>query len=272
MHTLPILGARAHDYPGATPDALFQNIAGDGFGAIQLAFPKSFGVKYPIPEDFTEETKIALDKHRIHLAVVGCYINPALPDKADRLAQVDTFISAMPVAKALGAGCVGTETTHILNAGGEQKKAMAQLIDSLKRMAEAAEKYGVNMGIEPVYGHVMCGIEETQECIHQVGSDRFKIIWDAVNLMSPERAKIQPEYFARCYEAFRERLVAMHLKDFHADSEWRKPSAPLFEGDLDAKALLTLVKNEGGLPILREEALPERSKGEIAAIYKIWEK
>ncbi|MBR6808758.1 MAG: TIM barrel protein, partial [Clostridia bacterium] len=144
---MPVLGARAHDYRGNSPEELFANIAGDGFRAIQLAFPKSFGVGYPVPEAFIEETAAALEKHRLHLAVVGCYIDPVLPDKRDTRAQVEKFISALPVAKALQAGCVGTETTNFQKAGGDRKKSLPILIDSLKQMADAAEKLGVNIGI-----------------------------------------------------------------------------------------------------------------------------
>lgn len=269
---MPILGARAHDYRGSSPEELFGNIAGDGFGAIQLAFPKSFGVAYPIPESFLEETAAALEKHCLHLAVVGCYIDPALPDKEMTRAQVEKFISALPAVKALGAGCVGTETTNFLKAGGDRKKALPILIDSVKRMAEAAEKTGVDIGIEPVYDHVMHTVEETLDVIEKVGSQRVKVIWDAVNVLSLETAHDQPGFFRMCYEAFKGKLVAMHLKDFTFDANGKKPSAPLFEGQLNVEALLSLVRQEERLPILREEALPARSRQEIAAIREILKK
>ena len=44
------------------------------------------------------------------------------------------------VAKALQAGCVGTETSNFQKAGSDRKKALPILIDSLKQMADAAEK------------------------------------------------------------------------------------------------------------------------------------
>lgn len=269
---MPVLGARAHDYRGNSPEELFAHIAGDGFRAIQLAFPKSFGVGYPVPEAFIEETAAALEKHRLHLAVVGCYIDPALPDKRDTQAQVEKFISALPVAKALQAGCVGTETTNFQKAGADRKKALPILIDSLKQMADAAEKLGVNIGIEPVYAHVMHNVEETLEVLEKVGSSRVKIIWDAVNMLSLETGKDQPGFYRMCYNAFRGRLCAMHLKDFAFDEKGEKPSRPLFEGLLDVPALLTLVKEHETLPILREEAIPERSVREIAAIDEILKK
>lgn len=269
LKAMPLMGARAHDYPGNTPDMLFGNIAGDGFGAIQLAFPKSFGVGYPVPDAFIEETAAALKKHRLHLAVVGCYIDPALPDKQQTRAQVEKFIAALPAAKALHAGCVGTETTNFEKAGGDRKKAMPILTDSVKRMAEAAEKLEVNIGIEPVYEHVMHNIDETLELLEKVGSSRVKIIWDAVNMLSPETAKDQPGFFKSCYEAFKGHITAMHLKDFAFDAMGKKPGRPLFEGLLNVPALLGLVRAEAGLPILREEAIPNRSVQELAAIAEI---
>lgn len=266
---MPVLGARAHDYRGSTPDELFANIAGDGFSAVQLAFKKSFGIAYPVPEAFLEETVIALQKHKLQLAVVGCYIDPALPDREKRRQQVDNFIAALSTAKALNAGCVGTETTNFEKAGGDRKAAMERLIDSVKRMAEAAEKQGVNIGIEPVYDHVMHNVDETLEVIEKVGSSRVRIIWDAVNLLSQETVQDQPGFFRFCYDAFKNRLIAMHLKDFVLDPDGKKPARPLFEGQLDVKALLCLVKTDANIPILREQAIPERSVREIAAIREI---
>lgn len=266
---MPVLGARAHDYRGSTPDELFANIAGDGFAAAQLAFKKSFGIPYPVPEAFLDETAMALQKHNLHLAVVGCYIDPALPDRETRRQQVDTFIAALPAAKALNAGCVGTETTNFEKAGGDRKAAMERLIDSVKRMAEAAEKQGVNIGIEPVYDHVMHNVDETLEVIEKVGSARVRIIWDAVNLLSRETVNDQPGFFRFCYDAFKDRLIAMHLKDYVLDADGKKPDRPLFEGELNVKALLSLVKTDANIPILREHAIPERSVRELAAIREI---
>ncbi|MBQ9944512.1 MAG: sugar phosphate isomerase/epimerase [Clostridia bacterium] len=266
---MPVLGARAHDYRGSTPDELFASIAGDGFAAAQLAFKKSFSIPYPVPEAFLEETAKALQKHKLHLAVVGCYIDPALPDRETRRQQVDTFIAALPAAKALNAGCVGTETTNFDKAGGDRKAAMERLIDSVKRMAEAAEKQGVNIGIEPVYDHVMHNVDETLEVIDKVGSSRVHIIWDAVNLLSRETVMDQPGFFRSCYDAFKDRLIAMHLKDFVLDADGKKPDRPLFEGELNVKALLSLVKTDANIPVLREHAIPERSVRELAAIREI---
>ena len=266
---MPVLGARAHDYRGGTPDELFVNIAGDGFCALQLAFKKSFGVAYPVPAPFLEETAEALKKHQLHLAVVGCYIDPALPDSQKRKEQVESFIAALSAAKALHAGCVGTETTNLEKAGGHRRKALSLLIDSLCRMAEAAEKLEVNIGIEPVYDHVMHNVDETLEVIEKVGSARVRIIWDAVNLLSRETVMDQPGFFRSCYDAFKDRLIAMHLKDFVLDADGKKPARPLFEGQLDVKALLSLVKTDANIPILREQAIPERSVREIAAIREI---
>ena len=46
---MALIGIRAHDYPGDTPEKLFSAIGADGFQAVQLAIPKSFGAPYPTP-------------------------------------------------------------------------------------------------------------------------------------------------------------------------------------------------------------------------------
>ena len=257
-----IFGARAHDYPGKTPAEHFSAIQADGMSTMQLAIPKSFGAAYPIPQELLNEIKAALDERDMCVTVLGCYINPALPEEAERLAQVETYIKAMPAAHFLGAKCIGTETTRFIGTPEEHKAAMDLLVDSMKRMAEAAEKHDVYIGVEPVSSHTLNRPALVKELIERVGSDRIKIIFDPINLIMKCDMDDQPGFIRTCKETFGDRIVAIHVKDFRFDEQGRKAEAPMFEGEFD---WASFVKEFAGCELswIRDEGAAGQNKGEF---------
>ncbi len=265
----PILGARAHDYAGATPGELFQKIAADGFQAVQLATQKSFGWGYPLTHPQCLEICQALEESKLFIAVLGCYVNVVTADDTQNAKAVDTFIGALNNAVLLGAACVGTETTHFEGDGAARKTAFDRLTDSVKRMVEAAEEIGAIVGIEPVTAHVLNSPDLTYQLLHRVHSKHMKIIFDPSNLLRHEDVHHQAEYLERCEQAFGDQVIALHVKDAVIQDDYIKPSRPLFEGELDWPLYFRWAKTKAALPLLREEAIPARAKEEIIQI-KQW--
>ena len=108
-----IVGARLHDYGKGTPDELFGQVSADGFAAVQLAYKKCVPTvkSYAdVTDALVAETVAAEKAHHIQVAVLGTYVELAINDES-RLCNVADFKSQLAVCKALGAGCIGTETT-----------------------------------------------------------------------------------------------------------------------------------------------------------------
>lgn len=108
-----IVGARLHDYGKGTPDELFGQVSADGFAAVQLAYKKcvpSVKSYADVTDALVAETVAAEKAHHIQVAVLGTYVELAINDES-RLCNVADFKSQLAVCKALGAGCIGTETT-----------------------------------------------------------------------------------------------------------------------------------------------------------------
>lgn len=257
-----IFGARAHDYPGKTPAEHFTAIQADGMSTMQLAIPKSFGAAYPIPQDLLDEIRQALQERDMCVTVLGCYINPALEEESERLAQVETYIKAMPAAHFLGAKCIGTETTRFIGTPEEHKAAMDRLVDSMKRMAAEAEKHDVYIGVEPVSSHTLSRPEYVTELLERVGSDRIRIIFDPINLIMKSDMEDQPAFIRTCKETFGDKIVAIHVKDFRFNEEGRKAEAPMFEGEFDWE---TFVREFAGqeLSWIRDEGAAGQNKAEF---------
>ncbi|HHV32897.1 MAG TPA: sugar phosphate isomerase/epimerase [Clostridiales bacterium] len=211
------IGARGHDYGKSTPQELFRRIRKDGFESLQLAFKKAIqGVDQfsDITPDVVKTVKESLKQYGLHTAVLGVYIDPALVhNSAKREADVAEFIASIPIAKELGVDCIGTETTHTsAQPDVTRKEALDTLYRSLWEIMPEAERQDVTVAIEPVYYHTVNTPELAREVLKTVASPNLKIIFDAVNVLSPEEIPNQDRLWARSFDCLGENIAAVHMK------------------------------------------------------------
>ena len=79
------IGIRAHDFGCLPPVRLAEKMAAQGVEAAQLAIPKAIaGVESyaQVTDGLLREIGAAFREHHIDIAVLGCYIEPSLPDEA----------------------------------------------------------------------------------------------------------------------------------------------------------------------------------------------
>jgi len=260
-----IIGVRAHDYGKRSPADLFKAISDDGWKAVQLAFPKAIeGIDSfdDVTPEITIETKTALDKNGVTVAVLGVYVDPGLVDEAKRKEQVRFLLNALPHAKALEAGCVGTETT----VRGENSDIRA-LYRSLEELLPEAERLGVNIGIEPVHRHTLHTPELARQMLRDFPSPNLKIIFDPLNLLTPDTIDTQNELWKRCIDCFGEYITAIHMKGAsrELDNNGMLADVPFTSSILDHEALFPLIKSLN-VPVLREGANPAEAATDIAFI------
>jgi sugar phosphate isomerase/epimerase len=227
------VGVRAHDFGRLEVGELARRIKAAGFECVQLAPAKAI----QNVEKFADITpRVLADISRefsaadVELTVLGCYIEPSVPDKDARLQNVKIFCDNLHHAKELGISVVGTETTHFpIDATPEERERVYLLLkDSVLRMVEVAEKTGVNVGIEPVAEHTLNTPALTRRLLDEVQSDRLKIIFDPVNLLLPATFGDQQRIFAEAFDAFGEEIVALHVKDIVIEKNekaWRNIGA-----------------------------------------------
>ena len=154
-----ILGARGHDFGRHDPETLFSSIGQAGFACTQLAFPKAVeGVKSyaDVTPALVERSRAAAAASGVGIAVDGTYVELSYADEDKRRAEVAKVLSQIPVAKALGAGCMGSETTNMAKQPGvTRKEAQEALLRSLGEILPACEEQGVLFAVECVYYHAM---------------------------------------------------------------------------------------------------------------------
>lgn len=264
------IGLRAHDYGKSGLEDLFSRISGDGFHHIQLAIPKAIegvGGIEGVDDKLIAEIKAACEKYDIKIPVFGCYVELGMLDAAERQKQVDKFLIGMDIAKALGAECIGSETTHFnIHATDEERRvAFEGLVDSVRQIVKKGEEIGLDVAIEPVALHTLNTPELTKELLELVPSDRLKIIFDPVNLLTKDNIKEQENLWDRAFEAFGHKICALHMKGTRLNKEGELEKTTLQDNEANFKRVIDWVKvNRPEVTVLREEIKPAEAKADYA--------
>jgi sugar phosphate isomerase/epimerase len=263
------IGLRAHDYgTQLPPEQLADILAAYAPASIQLALAKALsGAPGPggLSPGYARRIRRVLEARNIAVAVLGCYINPVHPDADIREAQLRNFEEHLRFARDFGCVLVGTETGSCApDCGFHPDTAKNETFDllcaSLERLLAVAEKCGSIVAIEAVADqHTICSIEKMSEVLRRFPSPALRVIYDPVNLIPRAGlAESQERFFTRAFDAFGDKIAAIHAKDFVAGKEKDLPAGT---GELDWSALLGLIKaRKNGVDILLENTSPQSGR------------
>lgn len=264
------VGARLHDYGKGLPDEMFGKIAADGFSATQLAYKKVVpGVKSyaDVTDELVRQTVDASRKHSIQISVLGTYVELAIDDES-RLKNAEDFRSQLAVCKALGAGCIGTETTNMAKqpAGTSRERAQYLLCKSLETILPQAEALGVTVGVEPVTYHSMNSPRATRRILDTMQSPALGVIFDMSNLVHAGNVGNQAALWDEVGELLGDAIVAVHFKGQGFRPDGSLFSTSLEDSTTDYAGAFRMLRRlpRPVLPVLREEAVPARAASDIA--------
>ena len=265
-----IVGARLHDYGKGSPDELFGRVAADGFSAVQLAYKKcvpSVRSYADVTDALVAETVAAEKAHSIQVAVLGTYVELAINDES-RLKNAADFKSQLAVCKALGAGCIGTETTSMEKqpAGTTREEAQELLCRSLADILPAAEALGVTVAVEPVTYHSMNSAAATRHILDTMRSPNLKVIFDMSNLVDAGNVGAQDRIWNDVGELLGDQIVAVHFKGQAFAPDGGLLHTSLEDSLTDYAGAFAMLRQlpQDALPVLREEAVPARAGSDIA--------
>ena len=265
-----IVGARLHDYGKGSIDELLSRVAADGFSAVQLAYKKCIpSVKSyaDVTDKLVEETLAAQKAYKIQTAVLGTYVELAINDES-RLKNVADFKSQLSVCKALGAGCIGTETTNMAKqpAGTTREEAQDLLCRSLAEILPLAEELGVLVAVEPVTYHSMNSPAAVRHILDTMRSPNLRAIFDMSNLVDAGNVEQQEAIWDQVGELWGDKIVAVHFKGQSFKADGSLLSTSLEESRTDYAGAFAMLHQlpQSQLPILREEAVPARAARDIA--------
>ena len=267
-----IIGARGHDFGRQTPEALFSAIGQAGFRCTQLAFTKAIeGVKSyaDVTPSLVEAARAASKTSNVGIAVDGTYVELSYADEDKRKAEVTKVLSQIPVAKALGAGCMGSETTNMAKQPGiSRKEAQEALLRSLGEILPACEEQGVLFAVECVYYHAMNTPEAVKMVLDTMASPNLRVICDLANYVGPENASVdaQRRLWDKVGSWYGDKIVAVHFKGQNFKPDGTLCSTSLEDSCVDYKGGFEMLRTlpQPVLPVLREEAVPARAASDIA--------
>lgn len=263
------IGVRAHDYGRAQLFDLLQNINADGWQSIQLAFAKA-AADVNENKDITQKHFDIIKNSPITVSVLGSYVDLGLVDEARRREEAAKFIANISVAKAVNAGCIGSETTPAASQPAADKKdAVKALYKSLCEILPKAEAMGVTVGIEPVFWHTLSTPALAKQMLSDMQCENLKIIFDPINLLSRSQLQNQRALWNECFDAFGDKIAAVHIKGVKFEGE-NQVSTALSQSQADTEYLLTnLQRLPCKFDVLREEAHKQTAKEDIEFIKKL---
>ncbi len=138
------------------------------------------------------------------------------------------------------------------------------VIDSLLRFAEHAEKVNATIGLEPGTMHTLGSTELLCELLQRVDSQKLQVVIDPVNLLRPVIVDKQPAYWQKAFDLFVDKIKVFLVLDVKfVNGKFEK--CVLGHGIIDFDFIFDWMNtNKPDIPLLREDADPAHAKEEIA--------
>ncbi|MCM1134601.1 MAG: sugar phosphate isomerase/epimerase [Clostridium sp.] len=250
------IGVRGHDYGRHGVAEYARLLHDEGYDTVQLAVPKAItGINGfdDITPSLLEEIREEFTKQKVEIGVFSCYVDLSNPDDEVRARAVDTFCKSLGYAKAAGAKMVGTETSYEKLGRTEKSRRFPFMMDSIKRIAEEAERVGEEIGLEPVVFYPLEDMETAAEVLEEIGSGKLRIIFDPANLLQRPEEVRQEAYWKRCLALGGDRIAALHVKDFTVDEKGERKACALGDGVMELAPLWEWVKGREDVAVIRDE-------------------
>lgn len=250
------IGIRLHDVNTAcapemqTLEARARTAREEGFCCVHLAPQKVMkGIAFE-ENAFTEGLghyfRRVFGKNDLDIAVLGCYMNLAMPNKMHLREIQGRYFGSIRTAAAAGCGMVGTETgtpnaEYKPDRMTRSNEALQTFIRNLAPVVECAENYGVTIAIEPVLKHIVYNAQRAAEVLNTLRSPNLRIIFDPVNLLGNENVDNRDYVIEDAIDLLFNDIAMVHLKDF-VRGEKDLISVAAGTGEMDYREILKFLK------------------------------
>lgn len=274
------LGIRLHDIKKAPLEERLAIAGEQGFVCGHLALSKVID-SYPVDDGaltpgYALYLKKLFFKSGLDVAVLGCYLNLATPDKKALEENLRRYMAHIRFASLLGAGVVGTETGAVnreyrFEEANHSEEALSILTENLGKVVEYAEKMGVILAIEPVYKHIVWNPKRARQVLSEINSPNLKIIFDPVNLLDISNYKDRDEIIREAIDVLGEDIAMVHIKDFVVrDGELVSLAAGF--GEMDYTEIIRFIKERKPyIHVTLENTLPENAVSAREYIQGLWD-
>lgn len=220
------LGIRLHDTKELPIEERIADVHNLGFKCGHMALGKVISEYATTDEALTPGFAMYLRnlfaRNQVDIAVLGCYLNLANPNKEQLAETTHRYMAHIRFASWLGCGVVGTETgapnetyTFVPESHGEE--TLQTFITNLRPVVKYAEQMGVVVAIEPVWRHIVYGPKRARQVLDAINSPNLQIILDPVNLLDICNYKDQVAVVDEAIELLGPDVAMVHLKDFRVE-------------------------------------------------------
>lgn len=227
------LGIRLHDV-NTTRDSALQTLEErvktareEGFSCVQLALQKVIpDIRFDdaaMTEGLAMHVRRVFSRNDLDIAVLGCYLNLAHPDAGELASIQKRYKANIRIASLTNACVVGTETgapnaAYRFEPACHGREALETFIRNLAPVVETAERFGVEIAIEPVYKHIVWNADRALEVLNAIRSPNLRIIFDPVNLLSPENLDERERVLGEAMEKLCDHIAIVHIKDYRREN------------------------------------------------------
>ena len=135
-------------------------------------------------------------------------------DAAQRDAAQEHYARLLSHGNMLDAHCVGFSTYGERGKPGMWTEATwERCLDSVGRLAEQAERAGMDVAAHPHAMAPLCSVERYRDMLDRVGSPRLKVLIDIVNMTWPQRVFDTTALVDEVFDELGGDIVALHAKD-----------------------------------------------------------
>ncbi len=216
------LGIRLHDTTQLPFEERIAQVHELGFTCGHLALSKVID-EFPTTDEaltpgLAMYIKNVFAKNQLDIAVLGCYLNLANPNRTQLAEITRRYLAHIRFASWLGCGVVGTETgapneTYDFVPECHTEEALQTFLENLRPVVEYAEKMGVVLAIEPVYRHIVWNPKCARRVLDEINSPNLQIIFDPVNLLDMDNYGDRQSVIEEAIELLGPDIAVVHLKD-----------------------------------------------------------
>jgi sugar phosphate isomerase/epimerase len=250
------VGAVTRSFTQLTNEETARLLAENGFRWTELCFSQTdssywvYNGRRDLSDMTDERSRAIVQTYRrrgVEVPALGVFTNLIEPNDAELDLNFAYFERMMQIASVNAIPCVATECGFIPGRRGihaeTYEETFQRLLESFRRLARLADRYHVDVALEPCVLDIVPSAKRTADFIAQVGSARIKVLLDPANLI------------ANSSEEDMFRHLAPHVAYFHGKDRKvnDRGGRVVGDGDIDWPLFLGLYhRHAEGVPFILE--------------------
>ena len=223
------LGIFAKTFSGTEPDDVLASVVRTGYKAAHYNWACSGIASMPdhIPRGIAEQVASAAQAHSVSIVGLSATWNMAHPDPAIRQKGLLCLDVMGAKARIIGTKfvtlCTGTRDVadqwrhHPDNSSAD---AWRDMIASLRRAVELADRHDLYLGIEPELSNIVCNIDVAERLFVELPSPRLKLVLDPANLFEIASTSQVSRLVEHAVEKLGPCIAMAHAKDRDASGQF----------------------------------------------------